>query len=119
MKKEYFEVNLCNDDTNEYRVICTYSPIIGISEKVTNRLICVKCSHELCYMNNGLHCEEEYYCVDEEEALEYLSIFKDPEKKEAYKHYLDQVEKKSMEKYNDAYNLYKSTKKRRIRMRTK
>lgn len=119
MKRNYFEVQLCNDDIKKYRVICTYTPVLGIREKVTNKLISIRCSHELCNINYGLTCEEDCYWVKEEEAKEYLSIFNDPKQKEAYKNYLDEVEKKSMEKYDSAYNLYKSAKKRKTRKKTK
>ena len=42
MKKNYFEVNLCNDELKEFRVICNYTPLLGIREKVTGRVISVK-----------------------------------------------------------------------------
>ena len=66
MKKNYFEVNLCNDELKEFRVICNYTPLLGIREKVTGRVISVKCPHETCITNYGLTCEKECKFVSEE-----------------------------------------------------
>ena len=90
MKKNYFEVNLCNDELKEFRVICNYTPLLGIREKVTGRVISVKCPHETCITNYGLTCENT---------------------KEAFKNYLIKVEAASFARFDNAYNDFKRSQK--------
>ena len=111
MKKNYFEVNLCNDELKEFRVICNYTPLLGIREKVTGRVISVKCPHETCITNYGLTCEKECKFVSEEDAKAYLSKFNDENTKEAYKNYLKKVEVASFARFDNAYNDFKRNQK--------
>lgn len=111
MKKNYFEVNLCNDELKEFRVICNYTPLLGIREKVTGRVISVKCPHETCITNYGLTCEKECKFVSEEDAKAYLSKFNDENTKEAYKNYLKKVEAASFARFDNAYNDFKRSQK--------
>mgnify|MGYP004548865671 CR=1 FL=1 len=111
MKKNYFEVNLCNDELKEFRVICNYTPLIGIREKVTGKTINVKCPHEACITNYGLTCEKECKIVSEEDAKDYLKLFNDENNKKAYKEYLKKVEEASFARFDNAYNDFKRSQK--------
>lgn len=111
--KKYYEINLSNDETKKFRVICDFT-ILGIREIITNRMIAMKCTHDACLNNYGLTCENSFIEVTKEDAENYKkNICTNKELKKEYKEYLKEVEENSFKKYDEALIVYKSYKKRK------
>lgn len=116
MKNKYFKVMLCNDDIKKFDIICKY-PFFSaeIKEVITNRTIFKRCSEELCLVNYGLTYEGELEPLSDVEALTKIKeIVGNETTLEEYSQYLDEVEKTSMNVYDEQLKQYK-IKKRKAR----
>lgn len=121
LEETFFEVELCHDEEQKYRVICTMDLGYSFRDIITSKEIEIHEENPRSLSNRGLTCKNYVKQLSKPAASKILKAYSDKDI-EDYHRYLTKIEEKSIRLYdqrNEELSKDKPKSKRRVKANSK